>query len=137
MWPRDGARFSCNVAFIATELVRQLLEHRICLHFLLNEVAQLKQRRLENEQALLQLRRQNVLQRKILCLMHSLWGHTPSLPAQPRAGKQFSEHFPANEIQARADRSPTAFRSPFSNRPSRRTPKFARKESPLYCIEPL
>jgi hypothetical protein len=30
---------------------------------------------------LLQLRRENVLQRKILCLMHSLSGHTPSLRA--------------------------------------------------------
>ena len=44
----------------------QLLEHGISLHFLLHEVAQLEKRRLENEQALLQLRRQNLLQGKIL-----------------------------------------------------------------------
>jgi len=54
----------------------------------LHEVAQLKQRRLENEQALLQLRRENVLQCKTLCLMHSLSGHIPSLRASSPVGKQ-------------------------------------------------
>ena len=44
----------------------QLLEDRVSLHFLLDEIAQLEERRLENEQALLQLWRQNLLQGKIL-----------------------------------------------------------------------
>jgi len=47
----------------------------------LNKIAQLKQRRLENEQALLQLRRENLLESKTLCLLHSLRDHTPSLTA--------------------------------------------------------
>ena len=44
----------------------QLFQDRIGLHFLLHEVAQLEKRRLQNEQALLQLRRQDLLQGKIL-----------------------------------------------------------------------
>ena len=54
-----------NLALLLGRL-GQLLEHGIGLHFLLHEVAQLEERRLENEQALLQLRRQNLLQGKIL-----------------------------------------------------------------------
>src|SRR5262249_11219041 len=46
--------------------------------------------RLENEQALLQLRRQNLLQREALPLLHSRCGHTPSLPASPATGKQLT-----------------------------------------------
>jgi len=55
----------------------------------LNKVAQLKQRRLEYQQALLQLRLQNLMERKILRLLHSLSGHTPSLPARGKAGKLY------------------------------------------------
>src|SRR5262249_56165139 len=69
-------------------LVRQFFKHRIRLHFLLHEIAQLKQRRLENEQALLHLRGEDLLQSKALSLLHSLRGHTPSLPAQKAASKQ-------------------------------------------------
>ena len=50
--------------------------------------AQLEQRRLENEEALLQLRGQNLLQREALPLLHPLCGHTPSLPASSAAGKR-------------------------------------------------
>src|SRR4029077_4083065 len=69
-------------------MLRQLFQHGICFHLLLNQVAQLEQRSLENEQALLQLRRQNLLQGEALPLLHSLCGHTPSLPASSAAGKQ-------------------------------------------------
>jgi hypothetical protein len=58
----------------------------------LNQIAQLEQRSLENEQALLQLRRQNLLQGETLPLLHSLCGHAPSLPASLAAGKQLSEY---------------------------------------------
>jgi hypothetical protein len=54
----------------------------------LNQVAQLEQGRLENEQTLLQLRRQNLLQGETLPLLHSLCGHTPSLRASSAVGKQ-------------------------------------------------
>jgi hypothetical protein len=37
----------------------------------------------------LELRRQNLMERKILCLLHSLSGHTPSLPARGKAGKLY------------------------------------------------
>jgi hypothetical protein len=56
----------------------------------LNQVAQLEQRRLENEEALLQLRRQNLLQSETLPLLHSQCGHTPSLPASSAVGKRAS-----------------------------------------------
>jgi hypothetical protein len=56
----------------------------------LNQVAQLEQRRLENEEALLQLRRQNLLQSETLPLFHSLCGHTPILPASATPGKQLT-----------------------------------------------
>jgi hypothetical protein len=46
---------------IGTGLIRQFLENGVCFHLLLNEVAQLKQRRLEDEQALLELGRENLL----------------------------------------------------------------------------
>jgi hypothetical protein len=36
---------------------------------------------LKDEKALLELRRQHLLQRKVLRLVHSLSGHTPNLPA--------------------------------------------------------
>src|SRR5207247_3120663 len=57
-------------------------------HFLLNKVAQLKQRCLENEQALLELRREDLLQCKILRLVYSRSAHAPSLPAQHTWSKQ-------------------------------------------------
>jgi hypothetical protein len=55
----------------------------------LNQIAQLEQRRLENEKTLLELRRENLLQRKALRLLHSVSGHTPSLPAQRAISKRF------------------------------------------------
>ena len=73
---------------IGAGLVRQFFENGIYFHFLLNKVAQLKQRCLENEQALLELRREDLLQRKILRLVYSRSGHTPSLPAQHTWSKQ-------------------------------------------------
>jgi hypothetical protein len=36
---------------------------------------------------LLQLRRENLLQSKTLCLLHSLRGHTPSLPVRAAMSK--------------------------------------------------
>jgi hypothetical protein len=41
---------------------------------------------------LLQLRRENLLESKTLCLLHCLSGHTPSLPAWVAMSKQFREH---------------------------------------------
>src|SRR5207249_10149844 len=83
-----GGSFSL-AGLVGRRQVRQFLEYWVSLHFLLHEVAQLKQRRLENQQALLQLRRQNLLQGEILCLLHSLASHMPRLPAPRTASKQF------------------------------------------------
>src|SRR5437667_4675321 len=60
---------------VGVGFVRQLFQHRIGLHFLLNEVAQLEQRGLKNEETLLELRGKDLLQGKVLRLMHSLAGH--------------------------------------------------------------
>src|SRR5207248_9992850 len=68
-------------------LGRQLLQHWVCLHFLLNQITQLEQRRLEGQKALLDLWRENLLKGKVLRLMHSWPGHTPNLPAQPATSK--------------------------------------------------
>ena len=46
-------------------------EHRVCLKLLLHNVAQFEHRGLENDQALLQLRRQHLLHRQVLGLLHS------------------------------------------------------------------
>lgn len=56
-------------------LIRQLLEHGIGFHLLLDEIAQFQKRRLEDEQALLQLRRENLLEREVLRLVHPRTGH--------------------------------------------------------------
>ena len=82
-----------NFAFLVRRL-SQLLEHGIGLHFLLHEIAQLEQRRLENEEALLELRRQNLLERKVLRLIHpgachGLEGNNP-----PPGRKQISRRAP-------------------------------------------
>src|SRR6266852_8901278 len=53
------------VGAVRTRVIRQFLEHGVRLHFLLNQVAELEQWRLEYEKALLELRRENLLQRKI------------------------------------------------------------------------
>ena len=67
--------FSLRSGLLLFRLVGQLLEDRIGLHFLLDEVAQLEQGRLQDEQTLLKLRGKDLLQRKILRLVHSLAGH--------------------------------------------------------------
>jgi hypothetical protein len=46
---------------VGAALIRQFFENRICLHFLLNKVSQLEQGRLQDEEALLELRRENLL----------------------------------------------------------------------------
>ncbi len=69
---------------------RKFFENRIRLHFLLNEITQLKQRGLQDQKALLQLRGKDLLQREILRLMHSLAGHVRSLPIASTRGKQFT-----------------------------------------------
>ena len=63
--PRRSSAFG-SVAF---------LQHRIRFHLLLDQIAQLQQRRLQDEQALLQLRGKDLLQRQILRLIHALAGH--------------------------------------------------------------
>src|SRR5438876_3871822 len=78
-----------TIGAVETRLIRQFLKHGVCLHFLLNQIAQLEQRRLQDEKALLELRRENLLQGKILRLVHSLSGHTPNLLTQPATSKQF------------------------------------------------
>ena len=62
--------------FVSSELrsrdrFGELFQDGVGFHFLLDQIAQFEQRRLKNEQALLKLRRENLLQRKILRLMHS------------------------------------------------------------------
>jgi hypothetical protein len=56
-------------------LDRFLLQGRIGLHFLLNQISQLQHGSLQNLQALLQLRSQNLLLGQGLCLRKS--GHAP------------------------------------------------------------
>ena len=46
---------------VGTWLIRQFLENGICFHFLLNKISQFEQGRLQNKQALLELRRENLL----------------------------------------------------------------------------
>ena len=53
----------------------QLFQDRVGFHFLLNQVPQLEERRLEDEQALLELGRKNLLEREVLRLMHPGAGH--------------------------------------------------------------
>src|SRR5450432_3742735 len=66
----------------------QLLEDGICLHFLLHEIAQLEKRRLEDEEALLKLRSEDLLQRKILRLKHPRTRHGQRVPTDlPTASK--------------------------------------------------
>ena len=48
---------------ICVRLGREFFQDRIGFHLLLDQVAQFEQRRLEDEQALLELRRKNLLQR--------------------------------------------------------------------------
>ena len=55
--------------------IGQLLEHRVRFHLLLHEISQLEQRSLKNKKALLELRRQDLLEREILRLKHSRAGH--------------------------------------------------------------
>src|SRR6266699_4505470 len=78
-----------SLAFVVVRFGCEFFEDRIRLHLLLNEIAQLQQRRLKNEQALLELRGQNLLKRKILGLLHSRSGHRRSLSSRPGRGKQF------------------------------------------------
>ena len=77
-------------ALVRRRLVRKLFQHRISFHLLLHQVAQLEQRGLENQETLLELRRKDLLQRKILRLMHALTGHVRSLATSPTRGKQFT-----------------------------------------------
>jgi hypothetical protein len=46
---------------VGAGFVRQFFENGICFHFLLNKVSQFEQGRLQDEQALLELRRENLL----------------------------------------------------------------------------
>src|SRR5439155_9910128 len=79
---------------IEARLIRQFFEHGVCLHFLLNQIAQLEQRGLQDEKALLELRCENLLQGKILRLVHSVSGHAPNLPMQLATSKQFALNGP-------------------------------------------
>ena len=53
----------------------ELFQDGVGLHFLLDQVSQLEERRLQDEQALLELRRKNLLKREVLRLMHPGAGH--------------------------------------------------------------
>ena len=70
-----GSLFGVLAFGLGAGLGRELLEDRVRLHFLLNEIAQLEERRLQDEQALLELRRENLLKREVLRLMHPGTGH--------------------------------------------------------------
>ncbi len=67
----------------------QFLEHGVGLHLLLHEVAQLQKRRLENEQTLLELRRKDLLQGKILRLEHSRASHGQRVSREPLIASSF------------------------------------------------
>ena len=74
--------------------VRQLLENRIRLHLLLDEVPQFEERSLQDEQALLKLRSENLLQRQVLRLVHPRTGH---LSYASEAGMRKASNFRAAE----------------------------------------
>ena len=78
-----------NLALLFRRL-GQFLEHGVGLHLLLHEVAQFEEGRLENEQALLELRREDLLQGKILRLKHSRAGHGQKGINWAPSRKQFS-----------------------------------------------
>ena len=67
----------------------QFFEHGVGLHFLLDEIAQLEKRRLENEEALLELRREDLVQRKILRLKHPRTCHGQRVPTDLPAASKF------------------------------------------------
>ena len=77
-------------ALICIGLIGQLFQHRVCFHLLLHEIAQLEKRCLEDEEALLELGREDLVQRKILRLVHAWAGHMRSLPSSTGRGKQFA-----------------------------------------------
>ena len=67
----------------------QLFQDGIGFHFLLDQVAQLEERRLQDEQALLELGRKNLLEREVLRLMHPGPGHdSDANPSQGAKSKQ-------------------------------------------------
>ena len=83
--------FSAFLPLCRSGSVGQFFQDRIGFHLLLHEVAQLEQRRLKNEKALLKLRREDLLQRQILRLMHSWAGHNNyEGKLRTTRGKQFS-----------------------------------------------
>ncbi len=53
----------------------EFFQNGVGLHFLLHQVAELKKRRLEDEQTLLELGSKNLLKREVLRLMHPGAGH--------------------------------------------------------------
>ena len=53
----------------------EFFQDRVGLHFLLHQIAQFEQRRLKDEQALLELGRKDLLEREVLRLMHPWAGH--------------------------------------------------------------
>ena len=59
----------------AFDLGGELFQDRIGLHLLLDQIPQFEKRRLQDEQALLKLRRKNLLKREVLRLVHSRAGH--------------------------------------------------------------
>src|SRR5438876_4951733 len=97
---------------IEARLIRQFFEHGVCLHLLLNQIAQLEQRGLQDEKALLELRRENLLQGKILRLVHSVSGHAPNLPMQLATSKQFTRQAVAAGVSSAGTRSCSRSRLP-------------------------
>jgi hypothetical protein len=63
------------LALIGPDLGREFLQDGIGFHFLLHQSPQLEQRRLKNEQTLLELRSENLLERQVLGLVHSGASH--------------------------------------------------------------
>ena len=60
---------------VRVRLGGELFQDGVGFHFLLNQVPQLEKRGLEDEQALLELGRKNLLEREVLRLMHPGAGH--------------------------------------------------------------
>ena len=71
---------------------RLFFQHRVGLQFLLDDVAKLQHRGLQDDQALLQLRREHLLHRQVLGLLHSGARHMvrkmnkSSLVGKPKSG---------------------------------------------------
>ena len=103
-------------------LGRFFFEHRIGLQLLLHDVAQFEHRRLQDHEALLQLRGQDLLHRQVLGLLHSGSGHVVKMATTMPEGKnKMQKKRLLERFLLLRGKSPgfNMIRSCFPNRPSR------------------